>query len=72
MWINSRFRADQEILVGTTRPETIFGDVAIAVHPEDPRYCGMKDTFAYHPVRKCPIPVVFDEAVDPKIATGNF
>ncbi len=59
-----------EIIVATTRPETIFGDVAVAVHPEDPRY---KDYIGSHvvlPLTGKEIPVIADEYVDKDYGTG--
>lgn len=61
---------DGEILVATTRPETILGDVAIAVHPNDGRYSHLRDTQFQHPFRDEPISLVFDEFVNPEIGTG--
>lgn len=42
-------RSDEEIVVATTRPETMLGDVAIAVHPDDNRYQHMVGKVATHP-----------------------
>jgi valyl-tRNA synthetase len=58
------------IEVATTRPETIPGDVAIAVHPDDPRYAGMVGRRAWRPLNRAEIPVIADAAVDPKFGTG--
>lgn len=64
-------RSDQ-IIVSTTRPETLFGDTGVAVHPEDERYAHLRGTNAqlWHPFRNESIPLVFDECVDPSIGTG--
>jgi len=59
-----------EIRVATTRPETILGDVAVAVHPEDERYRALVGRLAILPVTGRRIPVVADAFVDPKFATG--
>ncbi|XP_059614663.1 valine--tRNA ligase [Phlebotomus argentipes] len=61
-----------EIVVSTTRPETLLGDVAVAVHPEDERYARFRDkeTKLWHPFRNTPIPLVFDETVDKNFGTG--
>lgn len=59
-----------EIHVATTRPETMLGDTAIAVHPEDERY---KDLIGQHvmvPVIKRSIPIIADEAVEQGFGTG--
>lgn len=61
---------DGEIVVATTRPETILGDVAIAVHPNDARYSHLRDSQFRHPFRDEPISLVFDEFVNPEIGTG--
>lgn len=61
---------DGEIVVATTRPETILGDVAIAVHPNDARYSHLRESQFWHPFRDEPIPLVFDEFVNPEIGTG--
>ena len=59
-----------DITVATTRPETMLGDVAIAVHPDDPRYKDLVGTKALIPVVNREIPVIADSAVDPKFGTG--
>ena len=58
------------LTVATTRPETLLGDTAVAVNPEDERY---KDLSGYHvllPVLNKPIPVIFDKYVDREFGTG--
>ncbi len=60
----------QFIQVSTTRPETIPGDVAIAVHPDDPRYAGMVGRTVWRPLNRAPIPVISDSAVDPAFGSG--
>ncbi len=64
--------SDDEIVVSTTRPETMLGDAAVAVHPEDRRHSGMVGRRLRHPFRggAHTIPVVADEAVDPDFGTG--
>src|SRR5688572_22738355 len=59
-----------EIRVATTRPETILGDAAVAVHPDDPRYTSLVGRFAILPVLGRRIPVVADPFVDPAFGTG--
>lgn len=63
---------DKEILVSTTRPETMLGDVAVAVHPNDIRYSMYKNKNIklWHPFRKCEIPLIFDDSVDSEFGTG--
>ncbi|MGH9867700.1 MAG: valine--tRNA ligase [Candidatus Polarisedimenticolia bacterium] len=59
-----------EIRVATTRPETILGDAAVAVHPDDPRYASVVGRFVILPVLGRRIPVVADPFVDPAFGTG--
>jgi valyl-tRNA synthetase len=58
------------IPVATTRPETILGDTAVCVHPDDPRYKHLIGKTAYVPVLQRPIPVIADEYVDREFGTG--
>jgi valyl-tRNA synthetase len=58
------------IPVATTRPETILGDTAVAVHPEDPRYAAFVGRTALVPILGRGIPVIADEAVDREFGTG--
>jgi len=58
------------IQVATTRPETIPGDVAIAVHPDDPRYSGVVGRKVWRPLNRAEIPMIADPAVDPKFGSG--
>ena len=60
----------QAITVATTRPETIFADVAIAVNPRDKRYKKWIWKNVYIPIVNRPIPVIADEEVDPAFGTG--
>ncbi len=59
-----------EIVIATTRPETIFGDTAIAVHPDDKRYKDLVGTRVLLPLTDREILVIADEFVDPKYGTG--
>ncbi|XP_058694850.1 LOW QUALITY PROTEIN: valine--tRNA ligase, mitochondrial-like [Poecile atricapillus] len=59
-----------ELLVATTRPETIFGDVAVAVHPRDPRYLHLQGRQVRHPFSGALLPVVSDPSVEPQRGTG--
>ena len=59
-----------EIVIATTRPETMFGDVAVAVHPDDNRYKGLIGTRVLLPLTDREIPIIADEAVDPTYGTG--
>ena len=61
---------DQQISVATTRPETMLGDGAVAVHPDDPRYAHMVGTMVMLPLANRMIPIIADELVDPEFGTG--
>lgn len=65
---------NSELIVATTRLETMIGDTAVAVHPNDQRYSSFIGKFVRHPLRpEAKIPVLADEFVDPKFGTGtNF
>ncbi len=62
--------SDEFIPVATTRPETILGDTAVAVHPEDPRYQHLIGKKARVPMLNRLIPVIADEYVDREFGTG--
>ncbi|XP_057683516.1 valine--tRNA ligase, mitochondrial [Corythoichthys intestinalis] len=59
-----------EIMVSTTRPETMLGDVAVAVHPDDPRYLDFHGKKCRHPFNDRLLPIVTDETVDVELGTG--
>lgn len=59
-----------EIIVATTRPETMLGDTAIAVHPDDERYKDLIGTNVMLPLTQREIPIVADEHVDMNFGTG--
>ncbi|GAA3560004.1 valine--tRNA ligase [Amycolatopsis ultiminotia] len=58
------------IVVATTRAETMLGDTAVAVHPDDERYAHLVDTVVELPLTGRKIPVVADKHVDPEFGTG--
>jgi len=58
------------LVVATTRPETMFGDTALAVHPEDKRYQQFIGQKVVLPLVKREIPVIADKVVDPEFGTG--
>lgn len=62
--------ATQSIVVATTRPETMFGDVAVAVHPADERYARFVGQQVVNPANGVEIPVIADEYVDREFGTG--
>ena len=61
---------EQQITVATTRPETMLGDGAVAVHPDDPRYKHLVGTQVLLPLANRMIPIIADVLVDPEFGTG--
>ena len=61
---------DQYVVIATTRPETILGDTAICVNPEDERYQYLKGKKVLVPLINREVPVIFDEYVDREFGTG--
>ncbi|AHB42203.1 Valyl-tRNA synthetase [Candidatus Saccharibacteria bacterium RAAC3_TM7_1] len=59
-----------EIVIATTRPETMLGDVAVAVHPEDERYKGLIGSHVLLPLTDREVPIIADEYVDREFGTG--
>jgi valyl-tRNA synthetase len=62
--------SDERIVVATTRPETMLGDTAVALHPEDQRYLHLHGKAAILPLVGRRLPFVADEAVDREFGTG--
>ncbi|CAG8744332.1 12511_t:CDS:10, partial [Gigaspora margarita] len=63
--------SDEKIIVATTRPETMLGDTAVAIHPQDERYKHLHGKFVIHPFNGRRIPIVLDDiAVDMSFGTG--
>jgi valyl-tRNA synthetase len=60
----------RSITIATTRPETMLGDVAVAVHPDDERYQALIGRKVLLPILDLPIPVIGDEYADPTFGTG--
>ena len=60
----------ESIIVATVRPETIFGDVAIAVNPNDSRYTSLKKETFTIPLTSRSIPLILDEYSDPEMGSG--
>jgi len=58
------------VIVATTRPETMLGDEAVAVNPKDERYKELVGRNVLLPLKSKPIPIIADDAVDPKFGTG--
>jgi valyl-tRNA synthetase len=61
---------DEFISIATTRPETMLGDGAVAVHPDDERYKHMVGKMAILPLSNRPIPIIADEYPDPEKGSG--
>jgi len=61
---------DDSIVVATTRAETMLGDTAVAVHPDDPRYTRLIGRTVELPLTGRRIPIIADEHVDPAFGTG--
>ncbi len=62
--------AGETITIATTRPETILGDTAICVHPEDERYKHLVGKKAYVPILRREVPIIADNYVDMEFGTG--
>lgn len=62
--------SEERVTIATTRPETILGDTAICIHPEDPRYTHLKGKKAIVPICNRHIPIITDEYVDIEFGTG--
>ncbi len=68
--VNSQLSSVNYITIATQRPETIMGDTAVCVNPNDDRYTHLKNAFVYIPLINKKIPVIFDEYVDPAFGSG--
>ncbi len=62
--------SDESVVVATTRPETMLGDTAVAVHPEDERYKHLVGKNVLLPLMNREIPIIADEMVDREFGTG--
>src|SRR3954466_14421467 len=62
--------ADEWITIATVRPETILGDTAVCVHPDDPRYKNLKGKRCIIPIVNRSVPIIFDEYIDMEFGTG--
>jgi valyl-tRNA synthetase len=60
----------RHIVVATTRPETMLGDTAVAVHPDDDRYKALVGKLIAHPLTGRKIPIIADEWADPELGSG--
>jgi valyl-tRNA synthetase len=62
--------SQETIEIATTRPETLLGDTAVAVHPDDPRYSDLVGKKIQHPIVDRLLPIIADSYVDPEFGTG--
>lgn len=63
-------KRDGYLLIATTRPETLLGDTAVAVNPEDERYSALSGAHVILPILNKTLPVIFDKYVDAEFGTG--
>lgn len=63
-------KPNEFITIATTRPETIMGDTAICVHPDDERYAHLKGVKALVPIVNREVPIIFDDYIDIEFGTG--
>lgn len=71
-YVRYKIDSDKEeyITVATVRPETILGDTAVCVHPEDERYAHLKGKYCFVPLLNRRIPIIFDDYIDKEFGTG--
>ena len=62
--------SDHKVLIATTRPETLLGDTAVCIHPEDPRYAHLKGKKVVVPICGREVPIIEDEYVAMDFGTG--
>ncbi|MBZ2183871.1 MAG: valine--tRNA ligase [Bryobacter sp.] len=62
--------SDEYLIVATTRPETMLGDTAVAIHPEDERYLHLHGKTVRLPLLDREIPIILDGMADPRFGTG--
>lgn len=68
--ISDKLKSKNVITIATVRPETILGDTAVCVHPEDLRYKNLRGKFAVIPFVNRKVPVIFDEYITMDFGTG--
>jgi valyl-tRNA synthetase len=71
-YVRYKIDSDKEeyITIATVRPETILGDTAVCVHPNDERYAHLKGKFCFVPLINRRIPIIFDDYIDIEFGTG--
>jgi len=68
--VQAKFDRNETITIATVRPETILGDTAVCVHPEDPRYTHLKGKMAIIPMVNRRVPVIYDDYILMDFGTG--
>lgn len=71
-YVRYKIDSDKEeyITIATVRPETILGDTAVCVHPEDERYAHLKGKYCFVPLINRRVPIIFDDYIDKEFGTG--
>ncbi len=71
-YVRYKIDSDKEeyITIATVRPETILGDTAVCVHPDDKRYAHLKGKYCFVPLINRRIPIIFDDYIDKEFGTG--
>lgn len=69
-WIRYPSEQGEGVIISTTRPETMLGDTAVAVNPNDPRNKHLADTTVILPLMNRPLKIITDERVNPDFGTG--
>lgn len=62
--------SDEYLVIATTRPETILGDTAVCIHPDDERYSHLRGKNVVVPIANRIVPIIFDDYVDMSFGTG--
>ena len=62
--------SEERVIIATTRPETLFGDTAVCINPQDRRYSHLKGEKVVVPISNREIPIIMDEYVDMEFGTG--
>ena len=62
--------SEEKVIIATTRPETLLGDTAVCIHPEDERYTHLKGKRVIVPIANRSVPIIEDEYVDRAFGTG--
>jgi len=71
-YVRYRIEGEKEeyITIATVRPETILGDTAVCVHPDDERYAHLAGKYCFVPLINRRVPIIFDEYIDKEFGTG--